>query len=206
MRTSLRCFYVYLKRHPAQKTWLSRIVQFKCNTVASFKQTILTLSIFCSRMKCKWGSDDALCYLQPERRIQTYTYQVLLWSFRESLDGKACYKSYHAVFFRVCFSFKRYHTLERPLFKWNYWWQLNNSKHYSLPLFQFFSNYFLQSFKACTFLPYSRFTLTKNSTKKCFWIWIPSVPSDHTKACNISNLIEKGFLTRLTFLCLTAYA
>lgn len=163
MCTSLRCFYVYLKRHPAQKTWLSRIVQFNCNTVASFKQTILTLSIFRSKMKCKWGFDDALCYLQLEQRIQTYTCQVLLWSFRGSLDGKACYKSYHAVSTSVCYSFKRYHTLERPLFKWNYWWQLNNSKHYSLPLFHFFSNYFLQSFKSLyiftllTLHPYKEF-------------------------------------------------
>ena len=104
--TSLRCHYVHQKRYPARNTWLSRRVQFKCNIVTSFKQTILPLSIFFSRVKHKWGSDDALYYPHPEWTIRTYTYQMLLWSFKGSLDDKAYYKSYHTAFFRVCFSFK----------------------------------------------------------------------------------------------------
>lgn len=104
--TSLRCNYVHQNRHPPQTTWLSRTVQFKCNTVASFKQTILPLSIFFSRVKHKWGSDDVLYYVHPEWRTWTYTYQMLLWSFKGSLYDKAHYKSYTVPFFRVCFSFK----------------------------------------------------------------------------------------------------
>lgn len=116
--TSLRCHYVHQKRHPAPPTWLSRTVQFRCNMVTSFKQTILPLSIFFSRVKHKWGSDDALYYVQPEWRTWTCTYQMSLWSFKGSLDDKAYYKSYHAAFFRVCFSLKdtthwRDHSLNR---------------------------------------------------------------------------------------------
>lgn len=78
---------------------------------------------------------------------------------KEALMKKAYYKSYHAAFFGVCFSFKNInpwidHSLNRIIddHKMAFY-------DYLIPVLLFFSNYFLQSLKDCMFLPYLNITV-----------------------------------------------
>lgn len=103
---SLRCHCRHLKRHPAQKTWVSRTVKIKYSIVTSFKRTILhssfssadrtineDLMVHCTIYTLNEGFEPICtkCYCDQSK---------------EALMIKAYYKSYHAPLFGVCFSFK----------------------------------------------------------------------------------------------------
>lgn len=139
----LKCHYMHQKRHPAQKTWLSIRVQFKCSIVTSFKQTILPLSTFFSKRSINEGlmmhctiynlnegfePTNTKCYCNHSKEALTikHTINHPSCSLLQGLLERALWRQSD--------------TLERPLFKWNYWWQLNTTTHYLLPLLQFFSN------------------------------------------------------------------
>lgn len=157
-----RYHYRQLKPHPAQKTCISS-VQIKLSIVTSFKQTIL-YSAFSSADRTINEGLMMYCTINTlnEGFVPTCT-KCYCEDSKEALMIKAYHKSYHTAFFRVCFSFQKFHTLDWPLTKQNYRWQLNHKTgfyDYLLPVLQFFSNYFLESLKGCMFLPYLYITLS----------------------------------------------